>query len=65
MNQNSSYSNQDVQIKKIRFDNQPTYDSLKLALIYKNKNLENYNEDEIKNHRNEMIDKIIKHYEQI
>lgn len=65
VNQNSSYSNQDVQIKKIRFDNQPTYDSLKLALIYKNKNLENYNEDEIKNHRNEMIDKIIKHYEQI
>ena len=65
VSQNSSYSNQDVQKKKIDFDKQPTYDSLKLALIYKNKNLEFYNKDVIKTHRDDMIERIKKHYEQI
>lgn len=65
VSQNSSYSNQHVQKKKIDFDKQPTYDSLKLALIYKNKNLEFYNKDVIITHRDDMIERIKKHYEQI
>ena len=65
VSQNSSYSNQDVQKKKIDFDKQPTYDSLKLAIIYKNKNLENYDEQVIETHRDDMIERIKKHYEQI
>jgi len=62
VSQNSSYSNQDVQKKKIDFDSKQTYDSLKLALIYEDADLKNYNEQKIELHRDAMIEKIVKHY---
>ncbi|MDR1847640.1 MAG: DUF262 domain-containing HNH endonuclease family protein [Bacteroidales bacterium] len=61
VSQNSSYSNQDVVKKKRDFESKPTFDSLKLALIYE-KDVSNYNESAIENHRNEMINKIKEHY---
>jgi uncharacterized protein with ParB-like and HNH nuclease domain len=61
VSQNSSYSNQKVEKKKIDFDNKPTYDSLKLKFIYESNELENY-EKIITPHRDLMIDKIKKHY---
>jgi hypothetical protein len=59
--QNSSYSNQDVQKKKVDFNYKPTFDSLKLALIYE-KDMASYDGKAIEEHRNEMIDKIKEHY---
>ena len=61
VSQNSSYSNQDVQKKKVDFDNKQTYDSLKLALIYEKND---WNSSTIKEHREEMIEKIKTHYSQ-
>jgi uncharacterized protein with ParB-like and HNH nuclease domain len=59
VNQNSSYSNQDVDKKRIDFNNKPVYDSLKLKLIYDE---ENWNEDAIEKHRDAMIGEIKQHY---
>lgn len=58
--QNSSYSNQDVDKKKIDFKRKDTYDSLKLAKIYSN---DNWNTEEIKKHRDEMIEFLKNHYQ--
>lgn len=58
--QNSSYSNQDVEKKRIDFKNKATYDSLKLAKIYLNK--ENWNSVDIRQHQEEMLDLFEKHY---
>jgi len=57
--QNSSYSNKGYKQKKAEFNDKPTYDSLKLALIYEN---EEYNEEKIVLHRNDMIEKLRIHY---
>jgi len=67
VSQNSSYSNKSVSEKQGEFKEKPIYDSLKLALIYEDTNLANYNEEKIKQkikeHRDAMIEKIIQHYE--
>jgi hypothetical protein len=62
VSQNSSYSNQSVDKKKIDFNNKSTYDSLKLVLIYGDPDLANYGDEKIIKHRDEMIDKIKNHY---
>ena len=63
VSQNSSYSNQDVQKKKIDFIHKPTgYDSLKLAKVYNNDNLEEWGKNEIANHQGAMINLLMAHY---
>lgn len=62
VSQNSSYSNQSVIKKKEDFDHKTPYDSLKLALIYSDKNINNWGETEIKKHQERMIEKFKKHY---
>jgi len=57
--QNSSYSNQDVDKKRIDFNRKDVFDSLKLAKIYANPN---WNTNEIKEHQEEMIGIIEAHY---
>jgi uncharacterized protein with ParB-like and HNH nuclease domain len=57
--QNSSYSNQDVDKKRIDFNRKDVFDSLKLAKIYANPN---WNTNEIKEHQEEMISIIEAHY---
>jgi hypothetical protein len=57
--QNSSYSNQDVDKKRIDFNKKDVFDSLKLAKIYFN---EKWNTTEIKQHQEEMISIIQNHY---
>jgi hypothetical protein len=60
--ENSSYNNQDVRKKKVDFDNKMTYDSLKLALVYSSKNIDDWGVENIKKHQEEMITKLINHY---
>jgi len=62
VNQNSSYSNQDVEKKKVDFSYKPVYDSLKLAKFF-NKINNNWSETLITEHQDEMIDLISKHYQ--
>ena len=65
VSENSSYSNQDVQKKKVDFDNKPIYDSLKLAKIFylfKPDKTVKWNEEMIKKHQEEMIGIIDNHY---
>lgn len=57
--QNSSYSNQDVDKKRIDFNRKDVFDSLKLAKIYANPN---WNTTEIKEHQEEMIELLQNHY---
>jgi uncharacterized protein with ParB-like and HNH nuclease domain len=57
--QNSSYSNQDVEKKRVDFDRKDTFDSLKLAKIYSHLN---WNTDEIIKHQDEMVLIILDHY---
>lgn len=59
--QNSSYSNQDVAKKKIDFYSKPTYDSLKLKLIY-DEEVAYYDENMVYKHRKAMIEKIMQYY---
>ena len=61
--QNSAYSNQDVNKKRIDFKNKMAFDSLKLAKIY-DVNLEiwNWNPEEIEKHQKEMIALFENHY---
>lgn len=59
--QNSSYSNQDVAKKKIDFYSKPTYDSLKLKLIY-DEEVTHYDENMVYKHRKAMIEKIMQYY---
>lgn len=59
--QNSSYSNQDVAKKKIDFYSKPTYDSLKLKLIY-DEEVAHYDENMVYKHRKAMIEKIMQYY---
>ncbi|MDR1717238.1 MAG: DUF262 domain-containing HNH endonuclease family protein [Prevotella sp.] len=61
VSQNSSYSNKSVLEKQAEFKEKPTFDSLKLALIYEKDTL-SYDENTIKEHRDEMINKIKQHY---
>lgn len=61
--ENSSYSNQDVKKKKVDFDNKQTFDSLKLAQIYSSSSIDNWNIESIKEHQNQMIQYLKKHYE--
>lgn len=60
--QNSEYSNQDIEKKRIDFKRKNTYDSLKLAKQY-NINADNWiwNSEQIKQHQEEMI-KILENY---
>jgi len=65
--QNSSYSNQDVKKKKVDFNNKPIFDSLKLAKLYNSKGFDNaetadQKEKLIKEHQEEMIDILKRHY---
>ena len=57
--QNSSYSNQDVDKKRIDFSKKTTYDSLKLAKIYAQ---DNWNSEQIREHQEEMIEILVNHY---
>jgi uncharacterized protein with ParB-like and HNH nuclease domain len=61
ISQNSSYSNMSIKEKKARFEEKSTYESLKLSVIYKHDDLENY-ENIITSHRNSMIEKLKNHY---
>lgn len=58
--QNSSYSNQDPEKKKIDFRMKDTYDSLKLAKIYSNSG--DWNSIDIKNHQEDMLKILENHY---
>ncbi|EPP1149401.1 DUF262 domain-containing protein [Yersinia enterocolitica] len=62
---NSSYSNQSVAKKKADFEAKPRFDSLKLRAIFRsNINFdEGWNQNDIKNHKNEMINLLTEHYE--
>jgi hypothetical protein len=51
-----------VRKKKVDFDNKMTYDSLKLALVYSSKNIDDWGIENIKEHQDEMITKLMKHY---
>ena len=62
VSQNSSYSNQSVVKKKDDFDHKSTYDSLKLALIYKDQNVCNWGSEEIIEHQADVILRINQHY---
>lgn len=62
VSENSAYSNQDVEKKRVDFERKPAYDSLKLAYIYQDEGVKNWEPDKIKAHQGEMIDKIKKHY---
>jgi len=62
VNQNSSYSNQDVRKKKVDFEYKPAYDSLKLARFFSKLNNDNWSEETIGKHQKEMIDLIEEHY---
>jgi len=60
VSQNSEYSNKSVNVKKSMFqEKRDTYDALKSYFIFSH---ELWNSDEIENHKNEMINKILKHY---
>lgn len=63
VSQNSSYSNQDVEKKKVDFDRKSVYDSLKLALIYCDKDVSKWRGKKILFHQEQMIEKIKSHYE--
>ena len=60
--ENSSYNNQDVRKKKVDFDNKQTYDSLKLAKIYSSKDIYSWGIENIKQHQEEMIGLLTRHY---
>lgn len=61
--QNSSYSNQGILKKRVDFNSKPTYDSLKLELIYDSFDENDlWNEEKIRIHKKDMIDKLNKHY---
>ena len=59
--QNSSYSNQDVEKKKIDFERKDAYDSLKLAKIYL---FDKWDSEQIKRHQEEMFQVFANHYNQ-
>jgi len=60
VSQNSEYSNKSVKVKKSMFqEKSDTYDTLKSFFIFKN---EVWNDKAIDEHRKEMIEKIINHY---
>lgn len=61
VSQNSSYSHQDVEKKKVDFKNKTTYDSLKLYYIYNN-DVEDWGKEKIDAHRADMIARIKSHY---
>jgi hypothetical protein len=63
VSQNSSYSNQDVEKKAVDFRKKDIYDSLKLKCIYACPDMKNWGEQQIAEHRNNMIEKLKKHYE--
>lgn len=58
--ENSSYSNQDVEKKRVDFKRKNTFDSLKLAKIYLPHN--SWNTKEIKEHQEEMVLLLKEHY---
>ena len=60
--ENSSYNNQDVRKKKVDFDEKETYDSLKLAKIYSSQDIDSWNTENIKEHQDQMIMTLRKHY---
>lgn len=61
VSQNSEYSNKSYSVKRSMFkEKRDSYDTLKSYYIF-NQN-DDWNSDRIKQHRNEMIDKIIEHY---
>lgn len=60
--QNSSYSNQDVEKKKIDFERKPVYDSLKLAKIYESSDVETWQQAQIKQHAKDMIELLEMYY---
>jgi len=62
VSQNSSYSHQDVKKKKVDFDKKNVYDSLKLAHIYRDNEIDNWSEKQVIDHQNEMIELCKKHY---
>ena len=62
--QNSEYSNQDIEKKRIDFKRKKTYDSLKLAKLYSvNADSWVWNSEQIKQHQEEML-KILENYYQ-
>lgn len=64
VSQNSSYSNQDPEKKRVDFKHKDPYDSLKLYYIYLAKEMKEWDEDDIIEHQNNMIELINEHYNQ-
>lgn len=62
VSQNSSYSNQDPEKKRVDFMHKDPYDSLKLYYVYSPKFMKEWNETELMAHQNKMIDLILQHY---
>lgn len=60
--QNSSYSNQKVEKKKIDFYSKPAYDSLKLKYIFELMGNNHWSIDKIKKHEEEMLKIFETHY---
>jgi len=61
VSQNSSYSNQEVEKKRVDFEHKPVYDSLKLCDVFTNYD-DKWEEPEIDAHGKKMIRKILDHY---
>ena len=60
--ENSSYSNQDVDKKKIDFERKPHFDSLKLREVFLQKANMSWNKTKIEEHQKKMIDLLDTHY---
>ena len=60
--ENSSYSNQDVDKKKIDFEKKPHFDSLKLREVFLQKANMSWNKTKIEKHQKKMIDLLGTHY---
>ncbi|OUL93188.1 DUF262 domain-containing protein [Paraburkholderia hospita] len=61
--ENSSYSNQDPEKKRVDFERKPTYDALKLAHIFHLMGKEQWNVAKIERHRESMLELLLQHYQ--
>ena len=60
--ENSSYSNQDPEKKRVDFERKPSYDALKLAHIFHLMGKESWDATKIERHRQSMLELLLHHY---
>ncbi len=60
--ENSSYSNQDPEKKRVDFERKATYDALKLAHIFHLMGREKWNAAKMERHRQSMLELLLEHY---